>query len=84
MGRAHVSSEMNNLGHVSLQRPERRVPGNRSSRVAMIGFPIDELLSEKECYQYLKRSLHSEGLFCPNGYELQSGPAGRDGQRERQ
>ena len=50
----------------------------------MIGFPIDELLSEKECYQYLKRSLHSEGLFCPNGYELQSGPAGRDGQRERQ
>ena len=28
----------------------------------MIGFPVDELLSEEECYQYLKRSLHPEGL----------------------
>jgi len=36
----------------------------------MIGFPIDELLSEDECYQYLKRSLHPEGLSCPNGHAL--------------
>ena len=52
---AHVSSEMNNLGHVSLRRSERRVPRNRSPRVAMIGFPIDELLSEKECYRMCAR-----------------------------
>ncbi len=30
----------------------------------MIGFPVDELLSEEECYRYLKRSLHPEGLAC--------------------
>ena len=38
----------------------------------MIGFPIDELLSEKECCQYLKRSFHPEGLSRPNGHELPS------------
>jgi len=45
----------------------------------MIGFPIDELLSEKECYQYLKRSLHPEGRSCPNGHVLPSeqAPHGR-------
>ena len=47
----------------------------------MIGFPIDELLSEKECYQYLKRSLHPEGLFCPNGHELPSDQAPHDRRR---
>jgi hypothetical protein len=44
----------------------------------MIGFPIDELLSEEECYQYLKRSLHPEGLSCPNGHELPSDQAPHD------
>jgi transposase-like protein len=48
----------------------------------MIGFPIDELLSEEECYQYLKRSLHPEGLSCPNGHELPSDQAPHDRRRE--
>ena len=78
---AHVSSELNNLGHVFLQRPERRVPRNSVPRVAMIGFPIDELLSEEECYEYLKRSLHPEGLSCPNGHELPSDQAPHDRRR---
>ena len=47
----------------------------------MIGFPIDELLSEEECYQYLKRSLHPEGLSCPNGHELSSDQAPHDRRR---
>jgi len=47
----------------------------------MIGFPIDELLSEDECYQYLKRSLHPEGLSCPNGHELPSDQAPHDRRR---
>ena len=48
----------------------------------MIGFPIDELLSEEECYQYLKRSLHPEGLSCPNGHGLPGDQAPHDRRRE--
>ena len=47
----------------------------------MIGFPINELLSKEECYQYLKRSLHPEGLSCPNGHELPSDQAPHDRRR---
>ena len=47
----------------------------------MIGFPIDELLSEDECYQYLKRSLHPEGLSCPNGHALPDDQAPHDRRR---
>jgi len=47
----------------------------------MIGSPIDELLSEEECYEYLKRSLHPEGLFCLNGHELPSDQAPHDRRR---
>ena len=47
----------------------------------MIGFPINELFSEEECYQYLKRSLHPEGLSCSNGHELPSDQAPHDRRR---
>ncbi len=47
----------------------------------MIGFPVDELLSEEECYRYLKRSLHPEGLSCPNGHELPDDQAPHDRRR---
>ncbi len=47
----------------------------------MIGFPVDELLSEEECYRYLKRSLHPEGLSCPNGHELPEDQAPHDRRR---
>jgi len=47
----------------------------------MIGCPVDELLSEEECYRYLKRSLHPEGLSCPNGHELPDDQAPHDRRR---
>jgi hypothetical protein len=47
----------------------------------MIGFPVDELLSEEECYRYLKRSLHPEGLSCPNGHKLPDDQAPHDRRR---
>jgi len=31
----------------------------------MIDFPIDELLDETACLQWLERHLHPEGLHCP-------------------
>jgi transposase-like protein len=31
----------------------------------MIDFPIDELLDEAACLQWLERQLHPEGLGCP-------------------
>ena len=37
--------------------------------------------SEEECYQYLKRSLHPEGLSCPNGHEPPSDQAPHDRRR---
>jgi len=47
----------------------------------MIGFPVDELLSEEECYRYLKRSLHPEGLSCPDGHKLPDDQAPHDRRR---
>jgi hypothetical protein len=37
---------------------------NGSWPIETIGFPIDELLREEECYKYPKRSLHP-GAFLP-------------------
>ncbi len=36
----------------------------------MMRFPITDLLSETECYHYLLRVLHPEGLQCPKGHPL--------------
>ena len=36
----------------------------------MMAFPIDELLDENKCYEFLLNVLHSEGLCCPNGHAL--------------
>jgi transposase-like protein len=33
----------------------------------MMIFPIKDLLSEQECYQFLLRALHPNGLSCPCG-----------------
>lgn len=33
-----------------------------------IRFPITDLLSENECYEYLLDALHPEGLHCPQGH----------------
>src|SRR3954454_6508055 len=36
----------------------------------MLRFPITELLSEDDCYQYLLDLLHPDGLDCPQGHDL--------------
>jgi transposase-like protein len=41
-------------------------------------FPITDLLSEEECYQYLLDALHPEGLCCPQGHALPEGQAPHD------
>src|SRR3954467_6372402 len=41
----------------------------------MLRFPITELLSEADCYQYLLELLHPDGLDCPPGHGLQPAQA---------
>jgi len=36
----------------------------------MMIFPIEELLDEQHCYDYLLKLLHSVDLHCPNGRSL--------------
>ena len=36
----------------------------------MMRFPITELLSEQECYCFLLKILHPDGLCCPKGHPL--------------
>jgi transposase len=36
----------------------------------MILFPIDELLDEQRCHDYLMNVLHPDGLDCPQGHAL--------------
>ncbi len=33
----------------------------------MMRFPITDLLDEQECYDFLLRTLHPDGLKCPGG-----------------
>jgi transposase-like protein len=48
----------------------------------MISFPIDQLMDEEKAYQYLKETLHPEGLHCPNGHALPKGQAPHTRERE--
>jgi len=36
----------------------------------MIVFPIDDLLDEQRCYEFLLQVLHPDGLRCPHGHSL--------------
>jgi len=36
----------------------------------MLKFPIDDLLDEQQCYDFLVELLHPEGLHCPQGHQL--------------
>ena len=47
----------------------------------MIRFPIQNLLKQEECYEYLKEVLHPEGLSCPEGHELPEGQSPHDRKR---
>jgi hypothetical protein len=42
----------------------------RQEEVAMIRFPVTDLLSEQECYHFLLNMLHPQGLCCPCGHPL--------------
>ena len=47
----------------------------------MMRFPIQDLLNEDECYQFLLEALHPDGLHCPNGHPLPEEQAPHDRQR---
>jgi transposase-like protein len=47
----------------------------------MITFPIQELMDEQKCYEYLFKSLHPHGLKCPAGHALRSGQKPHDRHR---
>jgi transposase-like protein len=47
----------------------------------MMRFPLSDLLDEQECYEYLVRTLHPQGLHCQNGHALPSGQAPHDRRR---
>jgi hypothetical protein len=36
----------------------------------MMQFPLTDLLDEQECYNYLLRTFHPEGLRCSAGHPL--------------
>jgi len=36
----------------------------------MLRFPLDGLLDEQACYDFLLRLLHPDGLHCPRGHQL--------------
>lgn len=38
----------------------------------MITFPIQELMDEQKCYDYLLKVLHPQGLKCPAGHPVRS------------
>lgn len=47
----------------------------------MIRFPINDLLDEINCYKYLERILHPNGMACPNGHPLPPDQAPHDRKR---
>ena len=47
----------------------------------MLQFPLDELLDEQACYDFLLRTLHPDGLHCPNGHALPNDQAPQDRHR---
>ena len=47
----------------------------------MLQFPLDALLDEQACYDFLLRTLHPDGLHCPNGHALPHDQAPHDRHR---
>ncbi len=47
----------------------------------MLQFPLDELLDEQACHDFLLRVLHPDGLHCPHGHPLPSDQAAHDRHR---
>ena len=47
----------------------------------MITFPIQELMDEQKCYDYLVKVLHPQDLKCPAGHPVASGQKPHDRHR---
>lgn len=47
----------------------------------MLIFPIQHLLDEQSCYDWLVATLHPDGLCCPNGHPLPEGQKPHDRHR---
>lgn len=47
----------------------------------MMTFPIQELMDEQKCYDYLLKVLHPQGLACPAGHPLRLGQKPHDRHR---
>lgn len=47
----------------------------------MLQFPLDELLDDQACYDFLLRTLHPTGLHCPAGHALPHQQAPHDRHR---
>jgi transposase-like protein len=47
----------------------------------MMRFPLTDLLDEQECYDYLLRVLHPDGLQCPNRHPLPADQSSHDRHR---
>lgn len=48
---------------------------------SMMRFPIQEILREEDCYEWLLHTLHPEGLHCPQGHKLPEDQAPHDRKR---
>jgi len=48
----------------------------------VLAFPLTELLDEQACYDWLSRTLHPDGLRCPQGHEIRAGQAPHDRHRK--
>ena len=47
----------------------------------MLQFPLDNLLDEQACHDFLLRVLHPDGLHCPQGHPLPADQAAHDRHR---
>ena len=47
----------------------------------MLQFPLDDLLDEQACYDFLLQVLHPDGLHCPHGHALPATQAAHDRHR---
>ena len=47
----------------------------------MLQFPLDDILDEQACHDFLLRVLHPDGLHCPQGHALPADQAAHDRHR---
>ncbi len=47
----------------------------------MLQFPLDDLLDEQACYDFLRQVLHPDGVHGPHGHALPADQAPHDRQR---